>query len=109
MGKIQTHVVKRDSVQDHKHALPDGRMTSGMLMKPSTNPGFPMHTHLYELDECTYETGPEEDGPGHVHSVGLLGETSGPLRMDKEPGQAWKQDTGGDLERAEHEAALKAI
>lgn len=108
MGRVHTRVSHRDALQDHRHALPNGEMTSGMLLKPSTTDQWPMHTHLYEFEEETLETGPMHDEPGHVHSTGM-GETSGNVGMAKQPGEAWKKDTADQVEDREHKKALERM
>lgn len=91
MGKFNPAVVRRDGQDaNHVHALPDGRMTEGMIEKPS-HKYYSRHTHLYQMDGATYETDPAEDGPGHTHTS-ELGETSGPTKADKSPGQPWRKD-----------------
>lgn len=83
MGKFYPNVVRRDTTQNHAHALPDGHQTQGALFKPSKD-RFGWHTHLYEMEGHVYESGPEHDGAGHVH-VTELGDTSGPMSVNRDP------------------------
>ena len=75
--KTGMRVSRKDSLQDHSHSLPEGKVTSGMLLKPSQSLQFPMHSHLYSDDGITYETRMEMDMPGHTHDT-IWGESSGP-------------------------------
>lgn len=90
MSKIQKHIRRADSLEDHMHSIPDGDMTGGMLMKPSKDQ-FGMHTHLYECEEDTAETGPAHDLPGHIHSLKEGQETSASVKMTKKPGDPWQK------------------
>jgi len=78
MCKFCPRVYRKDSQEDHTHSMPDGKMTGGMLMKPSKD-RFNAHSHLYHESEETKETGIMHDLPGHVHST-EIGDTSGPQR-----------------------------
>lgn len=79
--KISKSVIRKDSMQEHCHSLPNGQETQGMLTKPSHSLQFKMHSHLYENDEGeTLETSITVEGPGHTHES-EYGETSGPHEM----------------------------
>ncbi len=81
MAKHYRNSKRRDSTTDHSHSLPDGKLTGGLLMKPSpTQWGW--HTHLYEIDGQVCETTQAHDLPGHVHET-VIGETSGPQPVRK--------------------------
>lgn len=86
MGKIQTRVYRKDqAVEDHAHQLPDGTFTGGMLLKPNSDRSFP-HTHLYQHEGKTYETGLCAIGGDHTH-VTVAGMTSGPVAVRKDAQQ----------------------
>lgn len=78
--KTHQRVSRRDSDQDHIHGLENGQDTLGQLLKPSQSTQFPMHTHLYQHEGKTHETGSSQEGPGHTHEVMEEAgeETSGP-------------------------------
>lgn len=82
MGKYYSRVIRRDSSQDHVHSLPNGVMTQGALAKPAQSQMFGRHSHLYQHEGKTHETGIADDGPGHFHET-VIGESSGPLKMPK--------------------------
>lgn len=121
MGKVYTRVMRRDSMQDHVHSLPDGRKTLGMLGKPNSHSQAGSHTHLYEHEGVTHETGVAFDEPGHVHES-ILGETSGPQKMPAKEefgpkndsafriGREWvvRNDSGIVIARGDTEAEAKA-
>lgn len=67
--KTHQRAVRRDSMNEHVHDLETGGVTLGSLGKPSQSTQFPVHTHLYEHEGKTHETGPAQDGPGHTHEV----------------------------------------
>lgn len=80
--KTYQRAVRRDSEQDHIHSLADGSETQGALGKPSQSTQFPQHSHLYQHEGDTLETGISFDEPGHTHET-ILGESSGPKSMPK--------------------------
>lgn len=77
MSKYYPSVRRLDSLTDHVHALPNGKMTLGSLMKPAKD-RFGWHTHLYEMNGRTYETMPAHMEGDHTHET-ELGETSGQI------------------------------
>lgn len=79
MGKIKMQVHRKDSMEDHRHRLADGSYTGGALNKPNADRTFP-HTHLYQHDGKTHETGLAASGGDHTHDS-LFGETAGPVGM----------------------------
>jgi hypothetical protein len=92
MGKVYVRSVKRDSMDDHIHSLPDGKETGGMLSKPSQSNRAGAHTHLYQHEGVTHETGVAFDDPGHEHEC-VLGETSGPRKMPAKENFGPRNDT----------------
>lgn len=68
-------------INNHRHALPNGKMTGGMLLKPNKDQ-YELHTHLYDNDEMIHESGLMHDFGSHTHSS-ELGETSAPIPMSK--------------------------
>ena len=95
MSKVNRRSIRKDSLQDHMHSLPDGKMTQGALTKPSQSSQFPTHTHLYQHEGKVHETGPSHEEPGHVHES-IIGETSGPMPMKP------KESFGPRNDSAEH-------
>lgn len=89
MGKFSPRVYRKDSTNDHNHALPNGHITGGMVAKPSKDQ-YGWHSHLYEIDGNTFETTPAHDFGDHVHES-ELGTTSGPLAPGKMPGDPWSK------------------
>lgn len=84
MSKSYVRISRRDGLfEDHIHALPDGHKTLGRLLKPSQSAVNPVHTHLYEHEGKTHESGQAYDEPGHTHET-IIGDTSGPQSMTKE-------------------------
>jgi hypothetical protein len=91
MGKIATNVHRKDSVEQHAHKLEDGSETEGALYKPNADRTFP-HTHLYQHDGKTLETGCSPIGPGHTHDYQPepgheVSETGGPIAVHTGPGK----------------------
>lgn len=78
-------VHRKDALQDHVHALPNGKLTGGSLYKPMVNARAGLHTHLYEMDGKTYESSPAYEGADHVHNT-ELGESAGPQKAPTGPG-----------------------
>lgn len=88
MGKFYKRVLRRDRLEDHAHALPDGRMTMGMQGKPNANHRAGWHTHIYQHDGMVYETDAAYDGADHAHDVPEFGSmTSGPMPVSKSQGE----------------------
>lgn len=93
MSKVPTRVQRKDSEDEHAHKLPDGSFTGPMLYKPNRDRSFP-HSHLYEHDGKTLETGVAPIGGDHTHDcksedvVGDEAETGGPVPVPKNPGKA---------------------
>jgi len=87
--KIRKSTIRRDAIEDHRHRLDSGDFTGGALMKPCKDQSA-MHTHLYEFEEDTYETGPMHNEPGHTHSS-QHGPVSAPMSMQKQPGEPWQK------------------
>lgn len=87
MGKINKRVLRKDTTEDHCHGLEDKKETGGMLLKPAKDRMQP-HTHLYQHDGKTYETGLAPNDAGHTHDYQPepgheYAETSGPKKCDK--------------------------
>lgn len=89
MAQFKKAVRRADSFEDHVHKLPDGSMTGGSLHKP-TKDQFDMHSHLFECNEDTAETDPMHNFGDHTHMT-AMGETSGPMKPQKMPGQPWEK------------------
>lgn len=87
MSKFQKHSLRRDRLEDHAHALPDGKMTMGMQMKPNANARAGWHTHMYQHDGMVYETDAAYNDGDHVHDAPEFGDiTSGPMPVQKHMG-----------------------
>lgn len=93
MGKIGQNVHRKDSYpEDHAHKVSEGAFTGGMIPKPNKDRTFP-HTHLYEHDGKTLETGVAPDAPGHTHDfkpediIGSQSETGPAVPVDKGTGK----------------------
>lgn len=79
--KTYPRTIRRDASLDHIHSLPDGKKTDGMIAKPTASNMMSPHTHLYQHEGKTHETGLASDSdPGHTHES-IIGETSGRLNM----------------------------
>lgn len=122
--KINKKIRRADAIEDHVHLLPNGEMTGGALHKPSKDQ-FDMHSHLYEHEEDTAESGPMHSFGDHTHTIrhqGKIVETSGPKPVPKAPGQKWekmdsmqrqgadfvvKSETGKVIKRGTKEACTK--
>jgi hypothetical protein len=89
MGQFKKAVARADSFEDHVHRMPNGELTGGSLHKP-TKDQFDMHSHLYEHKEGTAETEATHNFGDHTH-ITQHGETSGPMKPQKTPGQPWKK------------------
>ena len=90
--KTYPRIMRRDAAEEHVHALPDGHKTLGSLLKPSQSELLPMHTHLYEHEGVTHETGVAPDEPGHTHES-VLGDTSGPQKVPAQENFGVKNDS----------------
>jgi hypothetical protein len=90
MSQFKKATRRADSFEEHVHRLPDGSLTGGSLHKP-TKDQFDMHSHLFEKDEDTAETGPMHNFGDHTHKLPGGGETSGPMKPQKMPGEPWKK------------------
>jgi hypothetical protein len=82
--KTPQRSVRRDSLQQHVHTLPDGHETQGQTIKPSTSSQAGFHAHLYDHENFIYESSSEFDIPGHTHDT-LMGTTSGPKPVGMKP------------------------
>lgn len=89
MAKVSKRVYRKDSESSHMHALPNGQKTNVEMMKPQSSSRAGWHTHLYEMDGMTCETGPAFCGVDHAHDCDL-GMTSGPMivKNDDVPAQS---------------------
>jgi len=104
MGKIYKHSLRRDVAQDHVHALPDGRMTEGVLYKPNANQRAGWHSHLYEHDGMVYESDARYEDGDHVHHVHEFGGmTSAPLTGVPTAYPKHKGEEMGRMDAAEEE------
>lgn len=99
MGKFQPRVHRKDasSDEDHAHSVPGGGKTGGSLYKPNKDRTFP-HTHLFQWEGETYETGPAPMGPGHKHAT-KLGETGPAVKMTKALGTEIPREKNDSNER----------
>jgi hypothetical protein len=86
MSQYKVRVARKDSVENHAHKLPDGSYTGPELPKPNATRMNP-HTHLYQMQGKTMESGVADEGPGHTHAT-ALGESAGPVAVPKGKGQA---------------------
>jgi hypothetical protein len=89
MSQFKKASRRADSFEEHVHKLPDGSLTKGSLHKP-TKDQFDMHTHLYEFNEDIAETEPMHNFGDHTHMT-KYGESSGPMKPQKMPGEPWKK------------------
>lgn len=84
MSKSNLRAFRADSIENHVHALPDGKMTQGQILKPQINEHLNgKHTHIYEHDGQVCESTPASIGPGHTHDT-VIGITSGPMPVRKD-------------------------
>lgn len=76
MGKVHQRIHRKDQFEDHVHAMPKGQQkTGGMLFKPNiaktekafADPTLSVHSHLYQVNGKTMETGVAPNNPDHEH------------------------------------------
>jgi hypothetical protein len=79
MGKIHKRIHRADALQDHRHAMADGRFTGGMLLKPNRDQAG-WHTHLYQDERDTLETEEAQNDGDHTHET-IMGDTTGPMAL----------------------------
>lgn len=69
MSKFGKSILRKDTMQDHCHEMPDGKLSMGVQYKPNANHRAGWHTHLYEHDGDVYETDAAYEGGDHVHDA----------------------------------------
>lgn len=91
MSKFIKRTYRRDDQDNHAHRLKDGSYTGTPILKPNVDQTYP-HTHLYQFNGKTFETGPSPMGPDHTHTT-EVGMTSAPVPPRKDMGSPSRKDS----------------